>query len=80
MSGLNVDSIFGSQELDSECPGCGHQIKVSFHDLAREGNEITCSGCHKPITIEHTPETAKGLKDANKALRDLENTMKKFGK
>lgn len=80
MSKLDLDSVFGDQELNFQCPGCGHRFPVKFRELSREGNEVLCPSCRRSIVINHTAETRRGLQQVNKSLQDLERTLKRLGK
>ena len=77
---LNLESLFGDADLDIECPGCGHQFPVKLKEVMHEGNEVQCPSCKESIGINHEGGTAQELKKADKALKDLEKTLKNFGK
>lgn len=80
MSDLNLEKLFGSQSVDFTCPGCNHTFNVKFRELLREGNIIVCPKCGQRINIQHEAETTKSIRDDNRALRDFQRTLEKFGK
>jgi len=80
MQKLTLENMFGNARIDITCPGCKHKFNVYFKDLAKEGNKITCPSCKNAIVIQHSPETRQTIKDADKSFRELERTLKKFGK
>ncbi len=80
MNELNLENVLGSQPIEITCPGCGHKFSVAFREVMREGNQITCSGCHQNITISHAPGTSQDLGKADRALKDFGKTIKNFGR
>ncbi len=77
---LDMESVFGDQPLEMQCPGCEYQFTVKFKDVMKEGNQVICPGCNEPIQIKHDETTTKTLRDGEKALKEFEKTLKNFGK
>lgn len=79
---MDLEQLIGDGDVDFTCPNeeCGHQFKVKVKVLMHEGSTVTCPSCKSEITIEHEEGTDKKFRDANRALKDFERTLKNFGK
>jgi len=68
------------QKIDFNCPECGLKNKVTLEQIEKQ-IIIKCSDCNKDITLIDKDGSAKrSVADINKAVKDLENTIKKFGR
>lgn len=62
-------------DFDLDCPNCGGTVKAKLDDFARQ-RTVRCSrGCN--VRLEDADGGAAG---AAKAERDLEASLKRFGK
>lgn len=77
MSNLNFDSLVGNQVLDLDCPKCNAKVPYTINDV---GNTIVCPGCSVEITLQATDSLSESKQSVDKALKDLQNTLKNFGK
>lgn len=80
MGDLNLRSLFGDDVTEYKCPNCGHQVRFKTLDALEHGVKVDCPGCGQTINIEPEAEAGQSLRQANKALRDFEKTVKRFGK
>lgn len=80
MDTLDLNSIFGDEELDIKCSGCNHQFKVKFKLVMNDGDKVKCPSCSEDIAIVHDDETKKAISDSNQELKSLEDSFKNFGK
>ena len=68
------------QKIDFNCPGCGAKNTITLKQ-AQNQETIKCVGCKKKIALtDKDGSVNKSVYDINKAAKDLENTIKKFGK
>lgn len=79
MDKLDLNSFFGDQDIDVECPNCNHEFGVNFKIITVEGSSVQCPNCDTEIVFNHDETTKKTLKDTQKAIKDFEKTLKKFG-
>lgn len=77
---MDLDKLIGDQRIEIECPGCNRAFKVKFKEISRDGATVRCPRCSRDIAISHSAESERSLRNANKALRDLERTLKRLGK
>lgn len=68
----------GKQKFDFTCPDCSKTHTISFDDVQR-GRTIPC-GCGKNLKLVADGTVKKSVDSVNKSFRELENTIKKFGK
>lgn len=73
-----VNSFFDGAELDIPCPHCGHKVKKTLGGLQRQSS-FPCPRCRQPITVDMR-DAARKVEKMNKAVADLQNRLKKFGK
>lgn len=67
------------QTVKINCPECKRQHTVSLKQIADE--IIVKCACGKSIKLTDKNGTnKKAIKDVNKAFKDLEDTLKNFGK
>ncbi len=67
------------RKIDISCENCNRNIRISLQQVANE-EVITC-GCGTRIQLQDSKGSAKkGIRDINKAFKNLENTLKSFGK
>ena len=68
------------QEVNINCPGCGARNKITMQQ-AKDQVSIECIGCKKKINlVDKDGSVNKSINDVNKSFKDLENTLKNFGK
>jgi len=68
------------RKIDVDCPECGARNQVTLKQMENQ-EIIKCSGCKKDIAlIDKDGSMKRSTADINKADKDLENTIKKFGK
>ena len=70
--------FFDGAEMDVSCPNCGYKVKKTLGWL-KSSPEWTCSGCGKVVKIEAS-DVARGVKEMEESIADLERAFKKFGK
>lgn len=72
-----IDISKESVKLD--CPECKRSMSVTIKQVADEAL-IKCN-CGQEIQLKDSNGTnKKAIRDINKSFKDLENTLKKFGK
>ncbi|MDD4333415.1 MAG: hypothetical protein PHT51_04870 [Patescibacteria group bacterium] len=68
------------QKIDFDCPDCGAKNTITL-EQAQNQETIVCVGCKKEIKLtDKDGSVNKSVSDINKAAKELENTIKKFGK
>lgn len=68
------------QKIDFSCRECGSKNEATLKQVENQ-EIIKCSGCRKDIALTDKDGSVKrAIADINKAAKDLENTIKKFGK
>lgn len=77
---VDLEKLLGDQQIELECPGCNRAFKVKFKDISRDGAKMRCPGCGRDIAISHSAESQRTLRNVNKALRDLERSLKRLGR
>lgn len=58
-----------------DCPECGGNIKVTTRDVA-QGKTVRCSRGHRVPLEDH----GGGARKAQKAMDDLDRTLRDFGR
>ncbi|MFC1833525.1 hypothetical protein ACFL2Q_02165 [Thermodesulfobacteriota bacterium] len=67
-------------EIDVECPGCGFYNPLRIKQIALE-EPVICRGCKNLIRpVDHMDEVKTARKKINRAFRELEETLKNFGR
>ncbi|MEI2760380.1 MAG: hypothetical protein V9G42_13205 [Bacteroidia bacterium] len=67
------------QSVNIDCPECKRSISVTIRQVADEAR-IKCS-CGQEIQLKDSNgNNQKAIRDINKSFRELENTLKKFGR
>ena len=70
----------GKQKIDIDCPNCRRKIQINLDQVARQ-QIVKCNSCSQDIQLQDSNGSAKkGVRDMNKAFKDLERTLKSFGK
>ena len=64
-----------TDKMESKCPDCGSRVRFTLDDVAKQ-RTVRCSRGH---SVKMRDEGG-GARKASKALRDLNKTLKKFGK
>jgi transcription elongation factor Elf1 len=77
---MDLESLYGNQELDFTCPGCNHQFKIPFSSAIGENNVVICPECNASTEIQLNEESKQVAEDISSALSDLEDAFKKFGR
>lgn len=85
MKDLSLESLFGDELIDIDCPTCNTEFQVEFSAVMEDGSSVVCPNCKQEIVLNHDETTEKTLKDSsdalkefNKSMNDLEKTFKKF--
>ena len=67
-------------KVDVPCPTCKANINVSLKQI--EGQEtVTCPACNSKVNLVDKDGSAKKtVRDVNRSLKSLTDTIKKFGK
>lgn len=71
-------SLFDSEKLRLNCPGCGKHVSESVGRLRRL-TAIDCPHCKQRIAVD-AKDLDKGLRRAEAGLASLEKAFKNFGK
>lgn len=67
------------QTVKVDCPECNRSISVTLKQVANE-TLIKCN-CGQEIQLKDSNDTnKKAIRDVNKSFKDLERTLKNFGK
>lgn len=67
-------------EVSLTCPKCKTQNKVSLAQIKRE-ETIQCVGCGTPIKLKDKDKSLQmGTEKLQRALDDLERTIRRFGR
>ncbi|MNW47239.1 hypothetical protein D3C74_245640 [compost metagenome] len=77
---LSMESLFGDEDIEIECPSCDVTFKVEFQKILEPGSIVVCSGCGQEIELNHDETTEKTLKDANKSLNEFNKSFDKMAK
>lgn len=73
---INFNNIW----VDFECPKCGYQDEIQLID-AKTGKMIFCHNCKISIKLSDNEATVHtGIDSMTNALKELERTLKDFGK
>lgn len=70
--------MFDDQTISISCPGCGKATEKKVRWIRAHG-ELVCPSCKNTIALEREKLLAS-LNSAEKGLRNLRNTIRKFGK
>ena len=62
-------------KIEVPCPECGSTIRTSMDDVARQ-RTVRCARGHSVKLVDN----GGGARKFNRALDDLERTIKKFGR
>ena len=72
-------SDIGQERVSLRCPSCGRTVGFTLADVAGR-KTIRCS-CGSSIVLEDKQGSVRrSTQQVNKALRDLENTIKRFNR
>ena len=71
-----VKSILDDEELNIPCPRCSKETKKKIGWLKRN-REMTCSACGETFGLD-TKELRREIARVDRAIRDLENTLKRL--
>ena len=67
------------QKIDITCESCNRGISISLEKVANE-ETITCRCGIKIKLQDGNGKSKKAIRDINKSFRDLDKTLKTFGK
>lgn len=68
------------EQITFKCPRCGRTIKATLAQVSRQVT-ISCTGCCQSIALkDNTGSACKSIRDVNYAIKDFENSLKKFGR
>lgn len=66
--------------MNIECPKCGYQVDFQLIDAKTE-RKIYCHNCKTQIQLTDSEASVHtGIDKMTKSLKELENTIKNFGK
>lgn len=72
---INLDN----HEIELTCPSCEFYCYVTLKQV-RLKDPVICRGCRATINFDdHMNTTRKTLRSINRAMRDLEETLRNFG-
>lgn len=77
---FDVESLYGDQETEIDCPNCDRDFKVKLKSVIRNGSQIYCPHCQSAITVNHKLGSAEALASANRSLKGIERSIKTPGK
>lgn len=67
-------------KVDVPCPKCEADINVSLKKIEQQ-ETVTCTACSSKIDlVDKDGSSKKVVRDVNKSLKSLTDTIKKFGK
>lgn len=67
-------------KVDVPCPKCEVNINVSLKQIEQQ-ETVTCPACNSKVNLVDKDGSAKKtVRDVNKSLKSLTDTIKKFGK
>lgn len=70
----------GKQKIQHDCPKCGRKITFNVNQVSRQ-EVVKCHSCNTEIQLnDKGGSTRKSVRDINKSFKDLERTLKRFGK
>jgi predicted RNA-binding Zn-ribbon protein involved in translation (DUF1610 family) len=70
---------FNDQLIDAPCPLCGYELEIRIIDIRLESREF-CPNCKATILLrDEEASTETGLREVDRAMRDLEKTFRRFG-
>ncbi len=67
------------QNIAIICESCNRKITVSLREVANE-DTVTCNCGTKTKLQDSNGSSKKAILDVNKAFKDLDKTLKSFGK
>lgn len=63
------------EKIEVPCPECGKNVKCTLDDIAKQ-RTVRCASGHGVKLVDE----GRGAAKTSKALKELEKTLKKFGK
>ncbi len=68
------------EKVDFNCPDCGRGNSVTLKQVADQAT-IICVGCRERINLKDNGGSAtRTISETNKAFKDLDSALKKFGR
>ncbi|WP_338630445.1 hypothetical protein [Clostridium baratii] len=74
---LNFDSVFGNECVSIKCPKCKADIKITLNQV---GSTICCPSCNSSIELKASDSFNSSKASIDNSLKDLNKTIKNFGK
>lgn len=74
---MTMNDLIDGADIDIDCPECGQIVKVTVGEL-RRSPMLTCPQGHE-IAIDGS-EFDRDLRPADEALKELDDTIDKFGR
>ena len=71
-----MKSILDAEELNIPCPRCGKETKKKVGWLKRN-REMACPACRETFSLD-TKEFRREIAKVDRAIRDLEKTLKRL--
>lgn len=75
--GLNFKDTFGKADVSINCPKCNYKFSIKLNQI---GTTVSCPGCRRSIQLNSSSQTNNSVKNIDKSFKDLEKTLKNFGK
>lgn len=66
--------------IEIKCPECSYQFDIQLSDV-KAGRTVFCHNCKSSIKLaDNEASTHRSIEKLNKAMKDLDNIFKNFGK
>lgn len=73
---IDLDNIW----VEVECPNCGYSVDIQLLDAKTE-RTVYCHNCKINLELKDSDASVhSGLDSINEAFKELEKTLKNFGK
>lgn len=65
--------------IDVPCPQCGYEMEVHLIDVRLE-SRVFCPNCKATVLLrDERASTETGFREVDRAMRDLEKSLRNFG-
>ncbi len=78
IKGIEMIDI-SKEKVSISCPDCKRVIKVTIAQISKQ-EAVGCTCGQSIQLVDDKGSNKKAIKDINKSFKDLEKTIKKFGK